>query len=290
MFSAILATALATSGGANQQFCHGGWWGCGGIHAGACVGTHYRASWAHSGAGYNSCYGYGCSGCHGGYGGYHATSCDQSGYSAYGPGGYWGAYSSGPPFVGSGFGSCGYQYYGGSPSGAYAPYGWHNGWRNYMDVGCFGCHGCYGTYNGWGCAHSAVAPVQGEVQQFQPHPAAPPAPAPEPLKKPAPLGSARQPDLKALVVIDVPEDAKLYIDGAAMKPGSGRRTFSTPELTPNKAYFYDIKIEVVQDGKPVTRTQRLVIRPGQEYVANFPDLANRPQVTQVNNTTPAAGQ
>lgn len=94
---------------------------------------------------------------------------------------------------------------------------------------------------------------------------------------------------RAIVSIDVPADAKVYIDGNLMKSTGEKRVFQTPELVSGKAYFYDVKAEVIRDGKPVVQDQRVVIRPGSDASASFanlgvadPSIATRPQPAVIN--------
>ncbi|MFO0969428.1 MAG: TIGR03000 domain-containing protein [Gemmataceae bacterium] len=74
---------------------------------------------------------------------------------------------------------------------------------------------------------------------------------------------------RARVVIDVPADAKLYIDGHLMKTTSARRIFQTPDLVAGQTYFYDLKVEVVREGKTLSETQRVLLRPGYSATASF---------------------
>jgi uncharacterized protein (TIGR03000 family) len=84
---------------------------------------------------------------------------------------------------------------------------------------------------------------------------------------------------RARVAIDVPADAKLYIDGQLMKTGSTRRVFQTPDLDAGKLYFYDLRVEVVRDGRVVSEEQRIILRPGQVASASFADLGESAERT-----------
>jgi uncharacterized protein (TIGR03000 family) len=78
---------------------------------------------------------------------------------------------------------------------------------------------------------------------------------------------------KAKLLIEVPEDAKLYIDDQLMKTTSAKRNFSTPALEPGQTYYYIVRAEVVRDGKSIEKTQRVIVRAGDQVRANFDDLA-----------------
>jgi uncharacterized protein (TIGR03000 family) len=77
---------------------------------------------------------------------------------------------------------------------------------------------------------------------------------------------------RARLIVELPSDAKLYVDDRAMRTGVNPRTFHTPELEPGQLYFYDLRVEVVRDGKPVTESKRVVVKAGEVIRANFPKL------------------
>jgi uncharacterized protein (TIGR03000 family) len=77
----------------------------------------------------------------------------------------------------------------------------------------------------------------------------------------------------------LPADAKLYVDDHLMKSTSSRRNFHTPELEPGPRYFYDVRIEMVRDGKTVTETRRVVLKAGQEVAVSFTNLAETSTLT-----------
>jgi uncharacterized protein (TIGR03000 family) len=54
-----------------------------------------------------------------------------------------------------------------------------------------------------------------------------------------------------------------------MQTASNHRVFQTPELTPGSVYFYDLKVEMVQNGKTVTEEKRIYVRPGVEATVAF---------------------
>jgi uncharacterized protein (TIGR03000 family) len=95
---------------------------------------------------------------------------------------------------------------------------------------------------------------------------------PEPVKKPkeAKDGEVSAP---AKLIVELPADAKLFIDDQAMKTTSEKRSFNTPVLQAGQAYFYDLKAEVVRDGKTYTETRRVIVRAGETARAAFPELA-----------------
>jgi len=73
----------------------------------------------------------------------------------------------------------------------------------------------------------------------------------------------------ATVEVRVPADATLWIEGAKTKQTGDDRIFESPPLEQGKTYTYDIKAEFMRDGKKVTMTKTLEVRPGGRFVANF---------------------
>jgi uncharacterized protein (TIGR03000 family) len=75
----------------------------------------------------------------------------------------------------------------------------------------------------------------------------------------------------AQLLVELPADAKLYIDDQLMKTPSGKRTFNTPTLDLGQAYYYMVRAEVVRDGKTYSETKRVIIRIGATAQALFPE-------------------
>lgn len=246
MYSLVLMAAM-TAGGETPDFCFRGCrggWGCHGCY---------------------SCSG--CYGCSGGYGGGHG--CCSYGYGCHG--GYVG-----------GYGYC----YGGGYIGCHGCYG------------CYGCGGCYGCYGGgsacaggYGCVgfgHTMIGcysapgygynpvPLMGGAVPMVPGAGGPPADLPPGDGKPADPKKDKQPDMevsaKARLVVEVPGDAKVYIDDQLMKTKEGVRKYSTPTLEPGQLYYYMVKAEIVRDGKTQSETKRVVVKAGEESRLSFDKL------------------
>jgi uncharacterized protein (TIGR03000 family) len=77
------------------------------------------------------------------------------------------------------------------------------------------------------------------------------------------------PASKARVTVMVPSDAKLWVENVVCPLTSTVRSFDTPSLNPNQRYFYNIRAEIVRDGRTISETQRVVIIPGQEARVDF---------------------
>jgi uncharacterized protein (TIGR03000 family) len=163
----------------------------------------------------------------------------------------------GGSYYGGGYGACGgcYGAYGGS-------YGW--GWGTAIDYNCYGGHGCYGGYNSFGCSG---------FNPYGPSPNAPeqiPAPKVDD-KKPGGGSSSVAPD-RARVIVQLPADAKLYVDDQPIKATSDNQAFHTPRLQRGQTYFYDVRAEAIRDGKTVVESKRILVRAGQEVSVSFPKI------------------
>lgn len=183
--------------------------------------------------GCSGCYGGGCAGWCGGYGGYGCY-----GSPGYACSGCWGVSTCG--------GACG---------------GWGAGYGAYGAYGCHGCYGCYGCYGCGGYAPMYMSPATPGMQAV-------PAPelAPKPKEDKTSLSG------KARLIVEVPADAKLYIDDQLMKTASDRRVFNTPTLDQGQAYYYILRAEITRDGKTYTDTKQVVVRSGAEVQTNFNQL------------------
>jgi uncharacterized protein (TIGR03000 family) len=69
---------------------------------------------------------------------------------------------------------------------------------------------------------------------------------------------------EARIVVNLPAEARLTIDGNPTTSTSTVRTFVTPPLTPGQVYHYTLAAQLERDGKPMTATKEVAVRPGQE--------------------------
>lgn len=97
----------------------------------------------------------------------------------------------------------------------------------------------------------------------------------EPAPLPKQKGEQVNTENRARVVVQVPTDAKLFIDGHEMKSTSGRRVFSTPQLQHGQTYYYVVRAQVEREGQVLSETQRVILQPGQQVTASFTDLETR---------------
>src|SRR5262249_57978059 len=88
-------------------------------------------------------------------------------------------------------------------------------------------------------------------------PAAPGAPAPAVKPTAPPAGTTPPPGAAMLaapanVIVSLPAEAKLQIDGVQAKSTAAVRSFVTPALTPGQNFYYTLTAEMVRDGKTLT--------------------------------------
>jgi uncharacterized protein (TIGR03000 family) len=207
--------------------------------------------------------------CHFGHGGY--GGCYGGGYGGHGGHGGWSG----------GYGGC---------YGCYGGYGWSS------CFGCYGCFGCsgyggyggygYGCYSAWGC-HGCYGGGYGGYGGFggyDGYPVMPGTPAAPDTKDkggtlPLPKPGSGDETVRASLTVELPTDAKLFVDGQAMKTTAATRHFVTPPLPRGQAYFYDLRAEIVRDGQTVSVSRRVIVQPGQEARASFPELQSPPTAT-----------
>ena len=163
--------------------------------------------------------------------------------------------------------------------------------------GC-GCHGggygggsgCYGGCAGYSPSYAPGTII--ETPSMMPPagvPVTPPAGAPvtppgktDTIPQAKPTSSGLLNNNRARLLVDLPADAKLYIDDQLMKTTSEHRTFNTPRLDSNLTYYYELRAEVVRDGKPVTMTKRVTLKAGDIIRARFGELEPAETISTVN--------
>jgi uncharacterized protein (TIGR03000 family) len=84
----------------------------------------------------------------------------------------------------------------------------------------------------------------------------------------------------------LPAEAKLYVDGRLTMIGGTERAFTTPPLAAGSQFYYDVKAEVVVDGKPVVEEKRILVEAGATINESFPVLI----AAVAGQSTPVAGK
>lgn len=145
----------------------------------------------------------------------------------------------------------------GCGGGCYGCYGCSGCWGCYGCSGCYGCYGCSGCWGCYGC-YGCGGGCYGYAYA---------APAPAPAKK----VSALSPD-QATVIVQLPTDATLSVDGSQVPEMSAERTIITPDLRAGQEYYYTLRAEAVREGRSIIRTKRVTVRAGRETHVDFGDL------------------
>jgi uncharacterized protein (TIGR03000 family) len=76
----------------------------------------------------------------------------------------------------------------------------------------------------------------------------------------------------AEVQVQLPADAKLYVEGQAVDLSTGNRKLVSPNLEPGRDYVYTVKAEAVRDGKTVSQTRQVRVRAGHLSQVDFGQL------------------
>lgn len=78
---------------------------------------------------------------------------------------------------------------------------------------------------------------------------------------------------RATIAVQVPSDAKVWIQGAATNQTGADRTFQSPPLEPGREYSYSVKAQWTENGKTVEQSQDVMARAGERTGVLF--LADR---------------
>lgn len=191
--------------------------------------------------------------------------------------------------------------------GVYSCYGYSSCWGCAGCVGCVGCTGCwgggylgprvavanaggwhfyapylgnaggrYGYAPGYGYRLAPVAnegprvstDVWGADYRYSASTPFPPAPKPE--------GEKREKDenLKgsARLLLEVPADARVYIDGQLTRSTNAVRSFHTPPLKDGETFYYEVRVETPSGQKPIVQDKRIYVRANEVVRESFRDV------------------
>jgi uncharacterized protein (TIGR03000 family) len=73
----------------------------------------------------------------------------------------------------------------------------------------------------------------------------------------------------ATIIVMVPADARLTVDGNATTSTTARRVLVTPSLEVGSEYVYSLTASVVVDGQIVPQTQNVTVRGGSTTQVSF---------------------
>jgi uncharacterized protein (TIGR03000 family) len=85
---------------------------------------------------------------------------------------------------------------------------------------------------------------------------------------------------QATIIVQVPAEAKVFVDDIEASLTSTSRRFVTPALDLDRDYYYTIKAELVRDGKTLADSKRVVFRAGKTVKVDFGDLSTAKVVPQ----------
>jgi uncharacterized protein (TIGR03000 family) len=94
-------------------------------------------------------------------------------------------------------------------------------------------------------------------------------PAGEKLKEMPKEKGKEEVSAPATIVLSLPADAKVSINGLVTTSTSATRTFVTPELAPTTEFEYTLSAQIVREGKTLTVTENVTVRAGQETRVNI---------------------
>lgn len=170
---------------------------------------------------------------------------------------------------GGAYGWGGYSYGSGYGYGVGYGYGFGYGGNAFYSAGS--CCGGYGGFSPayWGApaaggccgANSGVTPNAIPMRGYEGT-----APAPTGAPTPAlPSRTSLQPALSesGALSIWVPNDAKVTINGFVTKTTGAMRRYICDDLRPGHTYDYEVKAEIVRDGKVVTEVQMVSLTAGE---------------------------
>jgi uncharacterized protein (TIGR03000 family) len=100
-------------------------------------------------------------------------------------------------------------------------------------------------------------------------------PAPALAKAPKPATSYRPTQDGVLLSIDVPEDARVYVNGTLTKTVGTHRQYACSGLLPGNGYKYQVRAVVTRNGKELSDTQVVRFRAGETRDLAF-DFGGRP--------------
>jgi len=210
-----------------------------------------RCSTACGGYGtYVGCSSYGCSGSYG---------CSTSGH---GGGGLFGRHGSS---------GCSSSYACSGRSGMFSG-GLFGGHHNRCSSG-YGCSGSYGCSSGYGCSGyvgctsgygCSTGCASGTVIVPSTDPKVMPKSEPVPPPK-----KTSQTSAPATIIVSLPADARLFVDGNSTTSTSDRRTLVTPELAFGTTYVYTMRAEIVRDGQVQSQSQQVNVIGGQTATVQF---------------------
>ncbi len=250
-------------GGSWGSYGGGCWGGSYGSYGGGCWGGSYGSyggcwggsgGWRHGHRSYYSSYGsYG--GSYGSYGGYSYSSYGSGGYSSYGSAGYAGSYVtySQPDVVYSSASYC-------APA------------SNIVYSSPVTTDDCCGGTTAVESSYESAAPVEMPYSVPSESIESPEATMPEGDK------SASGDSNTALLSVNVPQDAVVYVNGYRTKSTGQLRRFLSAGLNRGDQYAYEVRAVANRNGREVAATRTVTLSAGRSAAVSFDELNMVPDV------------
>ncbi len=96
-----------------------------------------------------------------------------------------------------------------------------------------------------------------------------PNPPDKPVLSTPAVSSAPFANERARLTIDVPADARLFLNDQPTQSTAAVRTFLTPPLAVGDTYYYVVRVEMQRDGRTVSESKRVLLHPGEQVYTRF---------------------
>src|SRR5262249_43377877 len=73
----------------------------------------------------------------------------------------------------------------------------------------------------------------------------------------------------AKLLVELPAEGKLFVDGQRIRTTSERQEFNTPALEKGSTYYYEMRVESGRDGKSMSESKRILVKAGEQVRATF---------------------
>jgi uncharacterized protein (TIGR03000 family) len=90
-----------------------------------------------------------------------------------------------------------------------------------------------------------------------------------PKGEPVPTPKKASTEAPATIVVSLPADARLLVDGNATTSTTASRTLVTPALQFGSSYIYNMTAEIVREGRTISETQQVTVRGGETATIQF---------------------
>ncbi len=77
---------------------------------------------------------------------------------------------------------------------------------------------------------------------------------------------------RARLIVDLPADARLYVDDKLTKTRSDHRTFTTPVLSQGDTYYYELRVELIREGVTLFENKKVTLKAGEVIRTDFKDM------------------